>query len=168
MPQTNLDDGGRVLWLRALISFLALPGLVAFVVPFLLIRGDLDWVELRPIGVVVFAVGVLLLLWCVRDFYASGRGTLAPWDPPRRLVVVGLYRYVRNPMYVGVLTIVAGWALLASSRTVAIYAALLAIGFHLRVIGYEEPWLARTFGEDWVRYREAVSRWWPRTRGWEG
>jgi protein-S-isoprenylcysteine O-methyltransferase Ste14 len=119
-------------------------------------------------GVVVVAAGLAVLLWCVRDFYASGRGTLAPWDPPRHLVVVGLYRFVRNPMYVGVLTLVAGWGLLAGSPLIAVYAVALAVVFHLRVILFEEPWLARTFGEEWKRYSAAVSRWLPRRAPWNG
>jgi protein-S-isoprenylcysteine O-methyltransferase Ste14 len=107
------------------------------------------------------AVGLVLLLWCVRDFYVRGKGTLAPWDPPRNLVVVGLYRYVRNPMYVGVLTLVAGWAVRYASPIVAIHTVALAIGFHLRVVLNEEPWLRAQFGEDWERYRATVNRWIP-------
>ena len=103
-----------------------------------------------------------MLLWCVRDFYVTGKGTLAPWDPPTRLVVVGLYRFVRNPMYVGVLGVVLGWSLVAGSPLLAIYAALLAVGFHLRVVLYEEPVLQRQFGDDWTRYRAGVNRWLPK------
>jgi len=64
---------------------------------------------------VVLGGGLVVLLWCVRDFYVSGRGTLAPWNPPKRLVVVGLYRFTRNPMYIGVLMVVGGWAVRAGS-----------------------------------------------------
>ena len=64
-----------------------------------------------------------MLLWCVRDFYVSGRGTLAPLDPPKRVVIVGLYRFVRNPMYVAVLTILVGWALLYGSWLLAVHAS---------------------------------------------
>ena len=110
-------------------------------------------------GILAIAVGAALLLWCVRDFYVSGRGTLAPWSPPRTLVVVGLYRYTRNPMYIAVLTILAGWALLYWSGGLALYAAVIACAFHLRVVLGEEPWLARTHGEDWRRYASAVPRW---------
>src|SRR6185436_8584710 len=93
-----------MLFIRALISFLALPGIVAFLAPALLL-GSIGPRTPRGEGVIVFVVGVLVLLWCVRDFYVAGKGTLAPWDPPRHLVSVGLYRYSRNPMYVGVLLI---------------------------------------------------------------
>ena len=100
-----------------------------------------------------------MLLWCVRDFYVSGRGTLAPWVPPRELVVVGLYRMSRNPMYVSVILVLVGWAVGFRSMPLALYALAVAVGFHLRVVLGEEPWLAQTHGEKWVRYRDRVPRW---------
>src|SRR5262245_59175562 len=151
-----------MLFIRALIAFLALPGTVAVVIPWLIVsRGEsaaLGW--LWP-GRLVMGAGLCILLWCVRDFYVAGKGTLAPWDPPRRMVRVGLYRFTRNPMYVGVLTLVTGWTLLSGSRTLAVYTAGLAVAFHLRVILYEEPWLQRQFPAEWQAYRETVSRWVP-------
>ncbi len=103
------------MFLRALASFLVLPGVVAGLVPPVLAAADpwrrSGWAG----GVAVLAVGLFALLWTVRDFYVAGKGTLAPWDPPRHLVVVGLYGYTRNPMYMGVITVVAGWALLRGS-----------------------------------------------------
>jgi len=117
-------------------------------------------------GLAVMFVGAAVLLWCVRDFYATGKGTLAPWAPPKSLVVVGLYRFVRNPMYLGVLLLVLGWAVLLSSPILAAYAGVLAIGFHTRVVTHEEPWLESEFGEEWTEYRAAVSRWLPRLRPW--
>lgn len=95
---------------------------------------------------------------CVRS-----SGTLAPWSPPTRLVVSGLYRVSRNPMYVAVLLIVAGWALLFRSRAIGIYAAVLMLAFHARVVWGEEPWLARTHGTEWAAYASMVPRWlgWP-------
>jgi len=154
--------------MRALLAFLALPGVVAFVVPPIL-----AWVDpwragaILP-GALVMLVGLGWLLWCVRDFYVSGKGTLAPWDPPKRLVVVGLYRHVRNPMYVGVLTLVAGWALLLASPLILGYALVLAVGFHIRVLTHEEPWLESRFGDEWRRYRAEVRRWLPRLAPWRG
>jgi len=94
----------------------------------------------------MLCLGTLLLLWCVREFYLAGRGTLAPWEAPRHLVTSGPYRVSRNPMYIGVVTILAGWCLLWGSRTLIIYLMSFAIGFHLRVLVYEEPWAARRFG----------------------
>ena len=113
------------------------------------------------LGLVPLAIGVVMLLWCVRDFYVSGRGTLAPWDPPKRVVIVGLYRFTRNPMYVGILLLLGGWSLLAASRWLAAYAVFMAIAFHLRVMLYEEPVLKKQFGEEWDGYAATVPRWWP-------
>ena len=147
-----------MLFLRALIAFLVLPGIVAFLAPALLV-GPIETSTPHGEGVAVFVTGALVLLWCVRDFYIAGKGTLAPWDPPRHLVRIGLYRLSRNPMYVGVLTILVGWALLFMSRTLLIYAAAIAVMFHLRVILGEEPWLARMHGAKWTAYKENVPRW---------
>ncbi len=118
------------------------------------------------LAVVVLAGGLLILLWCVRDFYISGKGTLAPWDPPRHLVVVGLYRFARNPMYIGVLAIVAGWSLLRGSPVLAGYLAALSVAFYVRVRWAEEPWLAKRFGAEWTEYMAAVPRWVPRLTPW--
>ncbi|MBI3413801.1 MAG: isoprenylcysteine carboxylmethyltransferase family protein [Verrucomicrobia bacterium] len=154
--------GKNMLLLRALISFLALPGMVAGVIPaWLAARATVDRGTL-PWAVGVMAVGCILLFWCVRDFYVSGRGTLAPWDPPKHIVVVGLYRYVRNPMYLAVLTILSGWALLYHSQTQVGYLLLFLVIFHLRVVLFEEPWLRRQFREEWEVYSAAVPRWLPR------
>jgi protein-S-isoprenylcysteine O-methyltransferase Ste14 len=95
----------------------------------------------------------------VRDFYVAGGGTLAPWAPPRRLVVVGLYRVSRNPMYVAVVVILCGWALGFRTWASWLYVLAVAIAFHLRVVLGEEPWLARTYGEQWAAYRARVPRW---------
>jgi protein-S-isoprenylcysteine O-methyltransferase Ste14 len=146
-----------MLFLRALISFLALPGIVAFVAPALLV-GSIGTRALHGEGVVVFLAGLLVLLWCVRDFYVAGKGTLAPWDPPRHLVSVGLYRFSRNPMYVGVLLILIGWTLAFRSRSL-LNTVVVAILFHARVVINEEPWLARTFPDDWPLYKSRVPRW---------
>jgi protein-S-isoprenylcysteine O-methyltransferase Ste14 len=153
---------GRFLFLRALIAFLVLPVMVGGLLPWLLLPIDKWRTSGTWFGLPVLGCGILVVLWCERDFYVTGKGTLAPWDPPTRLVVVGLYRFVRNPMYVGVLGVVLGWSLVAGSPLLAIYAALLAIGFHLRVVLYEEPVLQSQFGDDWTRYRAGVNRWLPK------
>ena len=113
----------------------------------------------RVLAAVPLCLGTILLLWCVLEFYNAGRGTLAPWDPPRHLVTTGPYRVSRNPMYIGVVTILAGWCILWDSRALIVYAALSALGFHLRVILFEEPWAARRFGAQWLAYRARVARW---------
>src|SRR5688572_27580962 len=97
------------LFVRAVVALIALPGVVAILVPGLLLRPATTDVSVT--GYVVLATGLLLLLWRVRDFYVAGRGTLAPWSPPEHLVKVGLYRRSRNPMYVAVLLMLIGWAL---------------------------------------------------------
>src|SRR6186997_3144352 len=96
------------LFWRAVVAFLALPVMVAFVAPWLLRPSH---APVERAGIPLLLVGVILLFWCVRDFYVAGRGTLAPWSPPKRLVIVGLYRYSRNPMYIAVTLILLGWSL---------------------------------------------------------
>lgn len=143
---------------RAAIAFLALPGLVAFLAPVTwawLTRLPLQW----PAGLVLVALGTVGLLWCIRDFYVSGKGTLAPWAPPQNLVVVGLYRYSRNPMYVAVSVILLGWAAAFRSVGLLAYALIVIIAFHLRVVLGEEPWLARRHGAAWRQYTRRVRRW---------
>jgi protein-S-isoprenylcysteine O-methyltransferase Ste14 len=152
------------LLVQALIAFLACPGVVAFLVPLmLLVSAEQSLVDRR--GLLPLVAGVVLLLWCVREFYVAGRGTLAPWAPPQELVVTGLYRYSRNPMYLAVLLVLWGWALAFHSTRLAIYAAIVMFAFHLRVVLNEEPFLARTHGEKWLRYRAQVPRWLGPRRG---
>ena len=147
------------LFINATIAVLALPGVVAFLVPLsLLVPGD----SLRPVhwwGLVVVALGTALLAACVREFYVAGRGTLAPWQPPQALVVSGPYRRSRNPMYVGVVIILAGWAITYASPGLALYAVVILTVFHLRILWYEEPRLAAGSGDEWSRYRDSVRRW---------
>ena len=148
---------------RVLLAVLLLPAMVAGVVPWLLAARD-PWARrgLPAVGSAIGVVGLSLLAGCVRHFWISGRGTLAPWDPPRRLVATGAYRFTRNPMYVAVLVIVGGWAVAAGSPLLAGYLLVLVVGFHLRVVLHEEPWLARQFGTDWHDYASRVPRWLPR------
>lgn len=132
-----------MLLVRAISSFLALPALIAFAIPIWIGRTSGSTRHLAP-AAVLLCLGALLVLWCVREFYTVGRGTLAPWDPPRRLVTSGPYRISRNPMYIGVATILVGWCILWDSRALAIYSVLFMIAVHLRVIRYEEPWRPTT------------------------
>jgi len=153
------------MFLRALLAFLILPCIVAGLIPLILASID-PWCgnSLLLFGIPVTGLGLIVLLWCVRDFYVSGKGTLAPWDPPRHLVVVGLYRYSRNPMYIGVLTLIGGWALLTGSPLLACYLLIFSAIFHLRVIRFEEPWLSKKFGVEWIAYCAVTPRWLPRLR----
>jgi protein-S-isoprenylcysteine O-methyltransferase Ste14 len=120
---------------------------------------------LQMVGLVLGGAGAALAAWCVMTFAVVGRGTPAPFDPPRRLVVRGPYRAVRNPMYLGAGLALAGAALFYQSPGLLAYGALFLGGAHLLVIGYEEPTLRRTFGPDYEAYCRRVSRWWPRRGG---
>ncbi|HEV8331643.1 MAG TPA: isoprenylcysteine carboxylmethyltransferase family protein [Steroidobacteraceae bacterium] len=148
------------MFLRALFAFLALPGIVAFAVPiWWLVRNAHAGLQ-HPAALLLLIVGCVGLLWCVRDFYVFGKGTLAPWSPPRHLVTSGLYRYSRNPMYVSVLVILLGWTLtFGALRGLGGYTAIVAGAFYVRVVLFEEPWLARTHGVVWEDYARRVRRW---------
>lgn len=146
-----------MLFLKSFLAFLLLPGIVAGLVPWLLAPEG----SIRPFGWgwSVLLIGLGILLWCVRDFYVAGKGTLAPWLPPEKLVTVGLYRYTRNPMYVGVLVMVLGWSLLTSYWLMTAYWLVLMAAFHLRVLYYEEPQMRKRFPEEWREYSARVPRW---------
>ena len=137
-----------VLFLRAVLALLILPGVFAGLIPAWIVTADHSRTGTYGIGWLPVVVGIAILVWSVRDFYVAGKGTLAPWDPPKHLVVVGLYRFVRNPMYVGILIFLAGWVMLTGSRWLAAYTGVLAIAFHLRVVLYEEPRLRRQFADE--------------------
>ena len=113
-------------------------------------------------GFVIGAAGGVFALWCVATFAIVGRGTPAPFDPPRRLVTQGPYRSVRNPMYIGAGLALAGAALYYESGPLLGYAALFLLATHLFVVWYEEPTLRRTFGQEYEDYCHGVRRWWPR------
>lgn len=150
-----------MLFVRALLSFLLLPGIVAGVIPFFIASND-PWKTVGwPPAIWIMVLGLIILLWTVRDFYVAGKGTLAPWDPPKELVVVGLFKYVRNPMYLGILLIIPGWGLFSGSWLVFGYACLLFVIFHIRVLVHEEPWCRSQWGETWDNYASSVNRWLP-------
>lgn len=116
------------------------------------------------LGAAIALAGAALALWCILTFSLLGRGTPAPFDPPRRLVVRGPYRFVRNPMYLGAFLALLGAAMLYHSIWLAGYAVAFVLVTHLFVLGYEEPTLTRTFGQSYTDYRVAVHRWIPRPR----
>ena len=113
-------------------------------------------------GIIVTTAGAALCFWCSATFVSAGRGTPAPFDAPRRLVMRGPYRFVRNPMYMGGGTILGGVALFYRSSAVLVYAVLFMLGFHLFVVFYEERVLRRKFGEDYEAYLRQARRWLPR------
>lgn len=162
---------GPALVLRALLAAAVLPGTATILVPSLLLRGDAGSLAIGPArfaALLTLAAGTAGLAWCIADFARLGRGTLAPVDPPRFVVRGGLYRWVRNPMYVCVLMMVASEGILFASRAVLTWAAVLALGFHVFVVLYEEPTLARMFGAAYEDYRRRVPRWVPRLGGKRG
>jgi protein-S-isoprenylcysteine O-methyltransferase Ste14 len=155
-------------WLavRSLLWTILLPGFFAGYVPWRVFgigRVRSEWLTPTSVlGLIGIGVGVVLLAACIVEFARSGRGTLSPVDPPRYLVIRGLYKYVRNPMYLSVTTIVLGEVLLAHSTALASYWAIWFVGVNLFVIGYEEPTLRRRFGRSYDDYTEQVGRWIPR------
>jgi protein-S-isoprenylcysteine O-methyltransferase Ste14 len=159
--------------LGSIAFFFVAPGTVAFWVPWLITRGVmapplLGLTALRPAGAVLALLGLAGLMESFSRFAIHGRGTPAPVMPPTRLVVTGLYRYVRNPMYVAVLWIVVGQALFFGSRRLLIYAAAVWVATSLFVRLYEEPHLRARFGAEYLAYCAGVRRWWPRLRPWRG
>lgn len=112
-------------------------------------------------GMAIGAAGAAVALWCIFTFAFVGRGTPAPFDPPRRLVIQGPYRFVRNPMYIGAELALSRAALFYESLPILGYAGLFFLATHLFVVLYEEPALLRTFGQEYEAYCARVRRWWP-------
>lgn len=113
-------------------------------------------------GMIIGTVGAAIVLWCIFTFAFIGKGTPAPFDPPRRLVIRGPYRFVRNPMYIGAGLALLGAALFYGSLSILIYTGSFLLATHLFVILYEEPTLRRTFGDEYEAYCRRVGRWGPR------
>jgi protein-S-isoprenylcysteine O-methyltransferase Ste14 len=158
--------------LRSLLFLIVLPGTVAGYIPIRIVlatRSGLDFeVSASAAGAsCLIAIGAYVLLRCVWDFFRIGRGTLAPLDPPKHLVVNGLYRFTRNPMYNGVLLVLLGEAWLFRSTSLLQYAAAVFVAFNVFVLVYEEPALESQFGESYRAYRRAVPRWGFTTRPYE-
>jgi protein-S-isoprenylcysteine O-methyltransferase Ste14 len=154
------------LMLSSLLWTILLPGVVAGYVPweFFGVRDTVLDVSspLQLPGLLCIIAGAALLVACIVEFARSGRGTLSPVDPPKHLVVRGLYRYVRNPMYLSVTAILLGEFLLTGSRALAIYWLIWFVAVNVFVIGYEEPTLRVQFGESYEEYLRTVGRWIPK------
>jgi protein-S-isoprenylcysteine O-methyltransferase Ste14 len=149
---------------RSLLWAVLLPGVVAGYVPWRFFgvgRKSAAPGPVQVLGVLCVAVGVALLTVCIVEFARQGRGTLSPADPPRHLVVRGLYKYVRNPMYLSVSVIVVGEAFWAGSRALAAYWAVWFACVHTFVVAYEEPYLRDRFGPSYHAYTRRVRRWIP-------
>src|SRR3712207_5983370 len=154
---------GRVLF------FILAPGVVVGLIPWLLTRWQVReplpyWVLMRLLGGILLVAGVIVLVGAFVRFVVEGLGTPAPVAAPERLVVGGVYRYVRNPMYVAVLAAIVGQALLLGRLGLMLYAGGVWLAFAAFVRYYEEPTLIRRFGADYEVYRRAMPAWWPRLR----
>ena len=117
----------------------------------------------QSVGVFLGAAGAAIAVSCIVTFVRVGKGTPAPFDPPRRLAVRGPYRFVRNPMYLSAALAMSGAALFYRSFALLVYVAVFLLVMHLFVMAYEEPTLRRTFGEDYKAYCNRVGRWWPKS-----
>ena len=155
------------------LFLLLAPGTVAGLVPWWITRWSmqaplLGFSGFRVIGALMIVAGIAVVLDSFARFALQGLGTPAPILPARHLVVSGLYRYVRNPMYVGVLGIIVGQGLLFGDGRLFAYGVLLWLGVHVFVVGYEEPTLRRSFGAEYETFRRNVPRWIPRLSPWRG
>ena len=151
------------LLLKNLLFTLLIPGTVGVYLPLIIARGRglAAFPPLVTLGVVLYALGACAYAWTVWDFATSGKGTPFPLSGPRKLVVRGLYQYTRNPMYLGVILVIFGWAALFASGWLVVYALGVWLFNHLFVVFYEEPRLKQLFGEEYEAYRAEVSRWLP-------
>src|SRR5262249_38191725 len=158
---------GFMLLLRSLFFTFLLPGTVTVLIPYWIVSSNvrvrnIHWFQYP--GVPLILIGAAGLLVCILQFFSEGRGKLAPIDSPKELVVRGLYKYVRNPMYVSVVTILVGEAIVFGSSAIIIEAAIFITLAYLFVVFYEEPSLRRQFGESYEKYAYRVGRWIPRSR----
>ncbi len=153
------------------VFLVAAPGVVAGWIPRRITRWQFgaplfDGRATRVIGALLIVMGAPVLIESFARFALVGRGTPAPLAPTERLVVSGLYRHVRNPMYLAVVALIFGQALLFGSSRLLAYGALVWLAVHLFVLLYEEPTLRGRYGDEYEAYRSAVRRWWPRVRGY--
>jgi protein-S-isoprenylcysteine O-methyltransferase Ste14 len=151
---------------KSLLYLIIEAGLFALYIPLALLRSGprIETGVMSFLAIPLWLIGGLTVLWCFWDFTFNGRGTPAPVDPPKELVVTGLYRYVRNPIYVGVLSIFLGHFLWFGYWALLIYTVFAFIGVHFFVVLYEEPTLKRKFGAAYEEYLKRVPRWIPRFR----
>jgi protein-S-isoprenylcysteine O-methyltransferase Ste14 len=160
--------------LGSVIFFALAPGVVAGLIPWWLTGWRLRqpfsfWAitPLRVVGVALIAAGPVVLVRAFVRFVVEGVGTPAPIAPTQMLVVGGLYRYVRNPMYLAVIAVIVGQALVLGQPVLLAYAVVVGASMVAFVYGYEEPALAARFGAEYEAYRRAVPAWWPRRRPWQ-
>ena len=150
----------------SILFFILAPGMVAGFIPLALFRTgpQVQTGFLAYVAFPLWGIGTTVLIWCFWDFLVKGKGTPAPINPPKELVVSGLYKYVRNPMYVGILLVILGHFLWFGFWNLLIYAAVVFAAFSAFVIFYEEPTLKRNFGAAYEDYLKQVPRWIPKFR----
>jgi protein-S-isoprenylcysteine O-methyltransferase Ste14 len=151
---------------KSLLYLILEAGVFALYIPLALLRTG-PYIEtgvLSFLAIPFWLIGSLVVLWCFWDFTFKGRGTPVPMDPPKELVIAGLYRYVRNPIYMGVLLIFLGHFLWFGYWALLVYALVAFSGVHLFVVGYEEPTLKKKFGQPYERYMQNVPRWIPKLK----
>lgn len=152
-----------ILFLKNLLFTLIAPCTAALWLPYLITRTKTPYGGVSlPIAILFFATGAVFYLWCQWHFANYGKGTPAPIDAPKKLVIRGLYKYVRNPMYVGVITAILGWVILYHSWRLLRYAFVIWICFELFILLYEEPHLRKIFGAEYEEYCAEVGRWLPK------
>ena len=166
MTRSDAPRFAVLLTLSSLLWTILLPGVVSGYVPWAYFGVRDTSVNLASplqlLGLLFILAGAALLVACIVEFARSGRGTLSPVDPPKHLVVRGLYRYVRNPMYLSVTAILLGEVMLTRSGALALYWLVWFVVVNAFVIGYEEPTLRVQFGESYEEYVRTVGRWIPR------
>ena len=157
--------------LGSALFFVAAPSVVAGLIPWWITRWEFlppffDLQATRVVGILLIVAGLPGLVDSFARFAVQGLGTPAPIAPPQNLVVTGLYRYVRNPMYVAVVAVILGQGILFGDRRLLIYGGFMWLAFHAFVLAYEEPVLAESFGAQYEDFRANVPRWLPRLTPW--
>lgn len=153
------------LFLRNLFFTILQPGIVAGLIPFLILGDQVKkafgqtWQFYHYCGVLLFLLGFIIMSICIVNFAVRGRGTLSPADPTKKLVATGLYQFSRNPMYVGVTSMLIGEAIFFQSPALSLYALLIFTAFHLFIAFFEEPRLKKDFGDEYGAYCKKVRRW---------
>lgn len=155
-----------ILLIESIVFTVIVPGTVTVVLPRMILREDGVTIPetlsvVQYVAVLVIGLGIVTYFWCLWDFVVSGRGIPSPIDHPKHLVVRGLYRYVRNPMYLGVLCVLVGEVSFLQSGALFLYASTWFVIIHTVVLLYEEPTLRTKFGADYDRYARSVRRWLP-------
>jgi protein-S-isoprenylcysteine O-methyltransferase Ste14 len=151
---------------KSLLYLIFEAGVFALYIPLALLRvgSRIETGIISVLAIPLWLIGSLMILRCFWDFTLKGRGTPVPSDPPKELVISGFYRYVRNPIYVGVLSIFLGHFLWFGYWALLIYTVLAFIGVHIFIVLYEEPTLKRNFGASYEDYLKRVPRWIPKFR----